>query len=71
MYAGRREGTMTEPSKEDPALFKICGVPALTAYREAYKIALRIERGCEMSIKGFRDAVHDAEIKSRVDKNDR
>ena len=62
---------MTEPSKDDPMLYKICGVPALTAYREAYRIALRIERGCKMSIRGFRDAVHDAEINAKVEKDER
>ena len=58
---------MKSPEKNDPAMWRLLGVPAMVAYRDAYRIAQRIERGCAMSIRGFRDAVYDAEFGGGTD----
>lgn len=43
----------TAARKEEPDLYVVCGVPALVAFNDAYRVARRIERGCEMSERGF------------------
>lgn len=45
------------PPKVDPLMWRLLGVPALHAYRDAYRVAQRIERGCSQSLKGYRDGL--------------
>jgi len=47
------------PPKADPPDYEFFGVPALVAYNEAYRVARRIERGCEMSERGFLEGARD------------
>lgn len=50
------------PSKKDPSIYDFFGVPALVAHNEAYRVARRVERGCEASIRGFQAAVRDVQL---------
>ena len=45
------------PDLRDPVLWMYLGVPALRAYRDAYLVAQRIERGCTQSMRGYRDGL--------------
>ncbi|NBB84874.1 MAG: hypothetical protein GVY12_01450 [Bacteroidetes bacterium] len=44
----------------DPLLWRLLGVPALPAYRDAYVVAQRIDRGCKQSVKGYMDGLRAA-----------
>lgn len=57
-----KERRYVPPPKEDPPMYEFFGVPAIVAYNEAYRVAKRIERGCEDSIRGFQHGVRDVEM---------